>query len=953
MLKYLHIYFYDDILMRLPTSAQALAAHLRSYKQSYHSFNQALFNELVEKIQEEERKLQVSSTNVKKQSERHLAYCLSQILIFVPQNHQEDAQSIWCNCYDKLVMLAQQDNPTPCSAASNNLGMFYLKLSYSYDPRKYYKKLARKCFRKALASDHNSRVKGLNAKAAYNLAMMLNSESASKDECQQVLLDLLCSDLSRNAVTSEDFFRSILKVSDLIFTIWKFKKERLNSARNSQNINQDSREELFIAWVNERMRGYSFRTQSDICSKKDSSLHLEAFQENFQHLNRLTLPERDIFGVDAATKMILNHLPRCFNTLTTIEKKRVIQVLMSVHYGQNNGERSGNDDALRMYDSLRQAMTDREKLVKLEDLLNLHETLTGRPSEFCNNKVVFPTGLFLTPTAINELGKEQPETIKVIKKNLIERCSLETTALQERLTKLISSANTRLTGKSEEERLVYILRIIKRFMLLHPFKESCDLVARALFLILCWKHDVSFNMPIDYFDNKMLGVLDSEQVARWVKHGITPKDMHCPLKTIKKNNVNLLSQIVRVLQTGGLPEVGEALDALESMSNVACRSIEIPEILLTHCVDHARSLPCPDTNALNKTRSQGLSPWLTLFNARPKFTLKYLSVVERVSAMLPSYFQTLTPALQTKVVSLYLEGTLFDSSGARIHESYPHYYARLLQTLDSFNGLHPKHSLTTNLIKKWHALLMTGTIKYGDQASRCPDNFAGRCFDGEITHGPTGAFLDTAGMNQLHKEVNLLRKEGLDVSMHWSQGEGPNQNFYAPHLKRGATSTAKLTGLMMQLVAQANTIDITKGREYILEQIILIRKKMALLHFFLDGCGRTMLVVFEFLCWRYNIRISPPHGYFDPTMIDYVDVKLMTKWLLTGERPGSLPLEPVNHRERRQFAKMQKERKQLWTDVSSVFTTSDQRHPYHQKFDAGPFAQAQAATSAERPSQSK
>ena len=29
---------------------------------------------------------------------------------------------------------------------------------------------------------------------------------------------------------------------------------------------------------------------------------------------------------------------------------------MLVHFGQNNGDRSDNDDALRMYDSLRQVM---------------------------------------------------------------------------------------------------------------------------------------------------------------------------------------------------------------------------------------------------------------------------------------------------------------------------------------------------------------------------------------------------------------------------------------------------------------------------------------------------------------------------------------------------------------------------------------------------------------------
>ena len=99
------------------------------------------------------------------------------------------------------------------------------------------------------------------------------------------------------------------------------KKDRLNLSRNSQNIDQDRRRESFIAWVKERMKDYSFRTRSDTSSKKDSSLHLEPFQEIFQHPNKLTPPERDIFGADAATKMIQRRLLECFSTLTTIEKR--------------------------------------------------------------------------------------------------------------------------------------------------------------------------------------------------------------------------------------------------------------------------------------------------------------------------------------------------------------------------------------------------------------------------------------------------------------------------------------------------------------------------------------------------------------------------------------------------------------------------------------------------------
>ncbi len=77
MLKYLYIYFYNDTLMTFLTSAQALKALQKRYKEYYRSFNQALLNELIEKIQEEERKLQGSLINVIKRSERHLAYFLS------------------------------------------------------------------------------------------------------------------------------------------------------------------------------------------------------------------------------------------------------------------------------------------------------------------------------------------------------------------------------------------------------------------------------------------------------------------------------------------------------------------------------------------------------------------------------------------------------------------------------------------------------------------------------------------------------------------------------------------------------------------------------------------------------------------------------------------------------------------------------------------------------------
>ena len=591
----------------IPNAHSALVTHTKRYETEYHSFNKALLISIYNKTRDivrRIRKLGDSPQEIKhrKRLEHTLAFELSQVLKFVPSKHDKASTDVWQTCYNKLLDLAKQDGQYRCPAALNNMGLFYLTLTFSADHSKEvrYRKMARQFFIAALDNTNRTEPNLTAPYAAYNTAMMLDVESARKSECEQVLWWLLSSIESIDRNTREPFFKTVSNIVNLLFVILEKKKGK------SRKISHLSDLKKRIIAVNEMSYGPDYRVQQH--SQQQELDRFSTYQQTHEEHNTYINPECDIFGPDPATQMILDNLPDCFIDLDPREKKIVIQLLMSVIYNQNNEERSDNYSGMDMYAVLKNAM-NKEKTIEINDLLNWHEMLTGKKSGFEDKEVRSSIGRFLSQGALEQLtnSKGFPENIipdiasieretsshqkrpvfSLVRYPLIDK------GIEDTLILLLEFVNNGLKDVSKEDKLYKILEVIRSFSLIHPFKEGCNLIARALFFVLCWKHDISFNMPIGYFDNNMLSFFDGEQISDWLITGNRPQGMPLYPDEKKNDRIEFYETLLIVIKTGHLSKIKVTIASLKSSPYLLELSkIKIPTILWHQC-DRYKSTPVP------------------------------------------------------------------------------------------------------------------------------------------------------------------------------------------------------------------------------------------------------------------------------------------------------------------------------------------------------------------------